>query len=131
MTWKRVDRIITMGLLGAAGLCWIHYIYGTIFGLVFGVWAGTRGSVKTNKCKKGESPSEAAPDKMNKQSNNRAMWKLETLRDWDTQAQIRDKWVPARPENYKPAYCPIGKRLLFAWQVIRGRAETFVWPEGQ
>ena len=42
MKWKQVDCIITTGLLGAAGLCWVHYIWGTIIGAIFGIWVGTR-----------------------------------------------------------------------------------------
>lgn len=61
------------------------------------------------------------------------MWKLEELLKSvkDLRAGINGKWVPARPENFKPKYCSIWKRLRYAWQVVQGRAETFVWPEGQ
>ena len=61
------------------------------------------------------------------------MWKLEHLLQSckEMQAQINGKWVPARPENFKPLYLPLWERLRYAWQVVRGRAETFVWPEGQ
>jgi len=62
-----------------------------------------------------------------------AMWKLEQLLQSckETQAQINGKWVPARPENFKPSYLPLRNRLRYAWQVVCGSAETFVWPEGQ
>lgn len=61
------------------------------------------------------------------------MWKLEQLLKSckETQAQINGKWVPARPLNYQKEYCSIWERLRYAWQVVCGRAETFVWPEGQ
>lgn len=60
------------------------------------------------------------------------MWKLEQLREQEVpQTCIKGKWVPSRPENFKPKYCSIWKRLRYAWQVILGNAETFVWPEGQ
>ena len=61
------------------------------------------------------------------------MWELRLLLKscQETQAQINGKWVPARPENFKPSHLPLWKRLRYAWQVIRGSAETFVWPEGQ
>lgn len=60
------------------------------------------------------------------------MWNLEQLQDRQVpQACINGKWVPARPENFKPKYCSLWKRLYYAWKVVRGRAETFVWPEGQ
>lgn len=69
---------------------------------------------------------------MNQQPyNSPAMWKLKELLEWNSQAEINGKWVPARPLNYKPCLCPIWKRLRYAWQVVRGHAETFVWPEGQ
>ena len=60
------------------------------------------------------------------------MWKLEQLQDRTVpMVCINGKWVPVRPENFKPKYCSLLKRLRYAWQVVRGRAETFVWPEGQ
>jgi len=62
----------------------------------------------------------------------RAMWSLKQLQDRDIpMACINDKWVPARPENFKPNHCSWRRRLKYAWEVFRGRAETFVWPEGQ
>lgn len=62
-----------------------------------------------------------------------AMWKLELLIKscQETQGCVNGKWVPARPENFKPPLCPLWSRLRYAWQVVCGRAETFVWPEGQ
>lgn len=61
------------------------------------------------------------------------MWKLIELIKMaqETQTEIRGKWVPAKPENYKPKYCSIGRRIGYAWQVVIGKAETFTWPEGQ
>jgi len=60
------------------------------------------------------------------------MWKLKQLLNAnDMQALINGKHVPARPENFKPYLCSVWKRLHYAWQVVLGRAETFVWPEGQ
>ena len=60
------------------------------------------------------------------------MWKLEQLLNAkDMQALINGKYVPARPDNFKPYLCPLWERLHYAWQVVLGRAETFVWPEGQ
>lgn len=61
------------------------------------------------------------------------MWELELLLQncKETQACINGKWVPARPENFKPSHCLLWSRLRYAWQVLRGRAETFVWPEEQ
>ena len=62
-----------------------------------------------------------------------SMWKLETLlkTSSETEAEINGKWVPVRPENFKPDYCSIFRRIGYAWQVITGKAETFTWPEGQ
>ena len=61
------------------------------------------------------------------------MWKLEKLLQSckETQACVNGKWVPARPLNFTRKYCSLLKRLRYAWQVVHGRAETFVWPEGQ
>jgi hypothetical protein len=69
-----------------------------------------------------------------------AMWKLQDLQFAEVpskapgstvQVHINGNWVPARPENFKPKYCSLWKRLGYAWQVVIGRSETFVWPEGQ
>jgi hypothetical protein len=61
------------------------------------------------------------------------MWKLKQLcvSAVENQVLINGKWVPARPENFKPKYCSIFQRAKYAWQVIVGKAETFTWPEGQ
>lgn len=61
------------------------------------------------------------------------MWKLNDLLKFSKEnlIQINGKWVACRPENFKCKYCNIFKRLIFAWQVILGKAETFTWPEGQ
>jgi hypothetical protein len=59
-----------------------------------------------------------------------AMWSIDQLREKDVpQACINGLWVPSRPENYKPRYCSLLERLRYAWQVVRGHAETFIWPE--
>lgn len=62
-----------------------------------------------------------------------AMWTLKGLMKSasQTQAEINGKWVPARPLNYMRKYCSIWKRLRYAWEVVKGRAETFTWPSGQ
>ncbi len=55
------------------------------------------------------------------------MWTLENLFDLarHNQREIRPGvWVPARP--YPD---PFGWRVKDAWAVLRGRADTFMWPE--
>jgi hypothetical protein len=61
------------------------------------------------------------------------MWELNNLIEAanSTETEIKGKWVPARPENYKPECCSLWERLGYAWQVVLGKAETFTWPEGQ
>jgi hypothetical protein len=56
------------------------------------------------------------------------IWTLEHLvKDaQQSQSQINGRWVPARPY---PA--PFVWRLKAAWEVLRGRADAFTWPEGQ
>ena len=44
-----------------------------------------------------------------------------------TEAQINGKWVPARPIGY----FSFRWRLKLAWMVFTGKADAFVWPEGQ
>jgi hypothetical protein len=36
-------------------------------------------------------------------------------------------WYPARPMGF----CSIGNRLRCAWMVFTGKADAFVWPDGQ
>jgi len=58
-------------------------------------------------------------------------WKLKKLIEHceETHACINDKWVPARPINYK--YVSLKSRLKNAWDVFTGKSESFKWPEGQ
>lgn len=57
---------------------------------------------------------------------------LKQLQDPDKpMACINDKWVPARPENYKRRYMSFKRRVRHAWEVFMCRAEAFTWPEGQ
>jgi len=57
------------------------------------------------------------------------IWKLKSLQNLDTQAEINGKWVPARPENYK--FRSFREKLKDALAVFSGEAEAFRWPEGQ
>ena len=59
------------------------------------------------------------------------MWSLRGLVDSceSTQTVINDKWVPARPINYK--YRSLWQRVKEAWAVFWGKADCFKWPEGQ
>jgi hypothetical protein len=42
------------------------------------------------------------------------------------EVEINKKWVPARPLPEPFIY-----RLKDAWAVLIGRADAFLWPEGQ
>jgi len=57
------------------------------------------------------------------------MWRLRDLiNHCNTVATCIDgKYVPARP-LYGDFFL---QRLKWAWEVFRGRADAFVWPEGQ
>lgn len=59
------------------------------------------------------------------------MWKLSELLEALPQVNLNGKWVPSRPLNYTKKYCPLRKRIKFAFEVITGKAETFYWPENQ
>ena len=60
------------------------------------------------------------------------MWQLRNLYDHcnSVSTERNGKWVPARPI---PMYGRVGLwwRVCDAWAVLRGRAESFLWPEGQ
>ena len=47
-----------------------------------------------------------------------------------SQYEINGKWVPARPMPWQ-GWQNIIYRLRAAWEVFRGRADAFTWPEGQ
>ncbi len=60
------------------------------------------------------------------------MWALKDLvvHMDSTRIAINGKWVPARPHaGY--GWFAFRPRLRAAWAVFRGRADAFVWPEGQ
>ena len=59
------------------------------------------------------------------------MWSLEALFRHSTsnQAEINDKWVPARPLNWK--HRSLKQKLKESLAVFNGHAEAFTWPEGQ
>jgi hypothetical protein len=48
----------------------------------------------------------------------------------DTQANINNKWVPARPEKLTGIY-GLQWRIKDALMVLSGKADAFTWPEGQ
>ena len=59
------------------------------------------------------------------------MWTLKSLMEHvnSNSAEINGKWVPARPINWT---CRTFKeRIKEAYAVFTGKAEPFVWPEGQ
>lgn len=43
------------------------------------------------------------------------------------QVQINGKWVPARPLPFESSI----RRMKAAWLVLTGKADAFIWPEGQ
>ena len=45
------------------------------------------------------------------------------------QVEINGNWVPARPVEIMD--CLEFRRLRDAWAVLTGKADAFVWPEGQ
>jgi len=59
------------------------------------------------------------------------VWTLKSLLHsvHSAQAQINNKWVPARPLGLLGLELRI--RLKAAWVVFLGKADVVVWPEGQ
>lgn len=60
------------------------------------------------------------------------MWTLNELIDYAkrTHKLINGKWVPARPFPRRWLY-ELRYRLRGAWLVVCGKADVFVWPDGQ
>lgn len=48
----------------------------------------------------------------------------------DNQANINNKWVPARPKKLTGIY-GLQWRIKDALMVLSGKAGAFTWPEGQ
>jgi len=58
------------------------------------------------------------------------MWMLKELQDKNMPMTcINGKWIPARPINYKCR--TLKQRIKEAYAIFIGKAEAFVWPEGQ
>jgi hypothetical protein len=57
------------------------------------------------------------------------VWRVENLGINEPKACVNGKWVPARPVNYK--YRTLFERIREAWLVFTGKADCFIWPEGQ
>ena len=59
------------------------------------------------------------------------IWTLKNLMEScnETQAEINKKWVPARPLNWRCR--TLKQKLKEALAVFNGKAEAFMWPEGQ
>lgn len=56
-------------------------------------------------------------------------WTLESLLEHCRTVQREThpgRYVPARPESG-----PLAWRVRAAWDVLRGRADAFTWPDGQ
>lgn len=45
------------------------------------------------------------------------------------QTEINEKWVAARPINYK--YVSILNKIKDAWMVLTGKADAIMWEEGR
>ena len=54
------------------------------------------------------------------------LYQLNELKGTRPQAEINGKWVDARPVSG-----PFWLRVKAAWAVLTGKADAFVWPEGQ
>ena len=59
------------------------------------------------------------------------MWTLKGLLNSvnSVSAEINHKWVPSRPVNWQ--HRSFWQRVSEAWQVFTGKADCFIWPEGQ
>jgi len=59
------------------------------------------------------------------------LYTLKELQDFkcSVYTEINGKWVPARPVNWK--YRSIPEKIKEALAVFTGKADAFVWPEGQ
>ena len=59
------------------------------------------------------------------------MWTLKGLIDHSNSCHVNldEKWVPARPINWK--HRTFKHKLQEAWAVYSGKAEAFTWPENQ
>jgi len=59
------------------------------------------------------------------------MWQLKDLLKHcnETSTEINGKWVPARPVNWTCR--TFTERIKEAWEVYKGKAEPFYWPENQ
>lgn len=59
------------------------------------------------------------------------MWTLLGILEWikDNRIEVNGKFVPCRPDNWK--YRTLSQRIHEAWEVFVGRADAFIWPEGQ
>lgn len=61
------------------------------------------------------------------------MWELEELVKYskENHTNINGKWVATRPLNFTKDYTSLFQRLRWAWEVLQGKSETFVWSENQ
>jgi len=57
------------------------------------------------------------------------VYNLSDLAKHTVSTEVNGKWVPARPINYK--YRSFMEKLKEAWAVFTGKADAFMWPEGQ
>jgi hypothetical protein len=53
--------------------------------------------------------------------------KLQDLQNYNVQACINGKWVPAR----SLVFFSLLYRVRAAWMVFTGKADALTWPEGQ
>lgn len=57
------------------------------------------------------------------------IYNMKELVEWDSLVEINNKWVPSRPINYK--HIGFLRKLKISWEVFRGKADAFYWPENQ
>ena len=59
------------------------------------------------------------------------MWTLENINKHQNEnlGEFNGKWVPARPINYK--HRTFKEKFAEAMAVFTGKADCFIWPEGQ
>lgn len=59
------------------------------------------------------------------------IWNLDNLirHCGENRAKINNKWVPARPLNYK--YRTFKQKIIEAYKVFKGELDSFKWPGNQ
>lgn len=55
------------------------------------------------------------------------IYKANEIKNWDTNiyCETKDKWIPARPENYR--FVSIRQKLSMLWGVLIGKYDVLDW----